>query len=80
MWWDSKDNAGTIDNMPCCPICKSMLFEIDQKVWWKEISTYKAVPDYRKFIVWLRGKCFASFDDAFAQYRLEKPTRGGRKP
>lgn len=62
-WWDSIDKVGSNDGLPCCPFCKGMLFEVpDEKTWWDGVDKYAAAgigrPWYRKFIEWLRGKCF----------------------
>ncbi len=71
-WWDSIDKAGKIGplNIPCCPHCKGVLYEMDSEAeWWKGADEYeKKEPGYRKFMEWLRGKCFKTFEEARQKY------------
>jgi hypothetical protein len=74
-WWDSIDKAGlTPSGLPCCPLCGSMLFEIEEKDWMDGIDRMeKEVPGYRKFWEWLRGKCFKNLSDALVEYSKIEP-------
>lgn len=58
-------------NIPCCPYCGGMLFEMPTaKDWWKEVDKFEAAnhPGYRKFIEWMADKHFFSFGEAEAAY------------
>lgn len=60
-WWDSIDKVSSNDGLPCCPHCGGILFEVPtEEEWFKGVDLYaaKGHPNYRKFIEWLRGKCF----------------------
>ena len=70
-WWDSIDKVGTLNGtLPCCPICKNVLFQVDSlEVWHAGVQKYAAEkpdPEYPAFIEWLRGRCFP--DIAKARY------------
>lgn len=62
VWWGSISEVATRGPMklPCCPICKGMLLEMDSEDdWWAGVDRQEAInPGYREFIQWLRGKCF----------------------
>ena len=62
------------EGLPCCPHCGSMLFEVEsEQVWFDGVDKYEANghPGYRKFIEWMRGKCFPSLEEAQAHYSKE---------
>lgn len=71
-WWDSIDKAGTNSSgLPCCPHCSRVLFEMPTEAdWWAGVDRYTAAnePDYRRFIEWLRGKCFPNHTAARAAF------------
>src|SRR5713101_5367645 len=83
-WWDSiekvgllKTGAGGPHSLPCCPICKGLLLEVETpEVWWADARKYEAKgnPGYCDYLRWLRGRCFKSQDAARAQYELERPS------
>lgn len=76
MWWDSIDKVSSLkgysgSTLPCCPICKGMLFEVpDMKTWEDGAKKYEedGHPGYFKFLTWLRGKCFKTRKEADAAY------------
>ena len=70
-WWDSIQKAGRKGNLPACPHCGSVLFEMANEVeWFKGVDRYEREghPGYRKFVEWLRGKCFKNYDIAMEAY------------
>ena len=68
-WWDSIDKIGHVgnhvSNLPACPHCRSVLFEMPSlAIWQKGVDAYadtRSDPDYRDFVAWLRGKCFPNY-------------------
>lgn len=75
VWWDSISKAGlNRSRLPCCPHCGSVLFEVESElVWWTNVDAYaerEGDADYRAFMEWLRGKCFASLAQARLEFRL----------
>lgn len=73
LWWDSIDKAHTLigSALPCCPHCTSPLFEVSSEAeWWQGVARHEAGGNegYEAFVRWLRGKCYASMDDARAAY------------
>jgi hypothetical protein len=76
-WWDSIDKvAKTASGLPCCPHCGGVLFEVANEArWWRDVQMFESEhePGYRKFIEWLRGRCFpgpAFLDKARNAYAL----------
>lgn len=67
-WWDEKENASILPSgLPCCPHCKSVLFEAEESKWEENMERYikrTGDVDYREFIEWLKGKCYRYFDAA----------------
>jgi hypothetical protein len=63
-WWDSISKAATKPSgLPCCPVCGSVLFEMDsEEPWWDGACRYEADghPGYVGMMEWGRGKCFPS--------------------
>lgn len=68
-WWDSIDKVGKRYTgplpigpaLPCCPHCKGMLLEMDSaSAWWDVAAKFEADghKGYRRWITWLRGKCY----------------------
>jgi hypothetical protein len=89
-WWGGIENIGRIDtfiqgraaSLPCCPVCRGMLFEIpDAKTWWASVDKYareNSDPGYRGFVEWLRLKHFKNFDEAREVYNAGADKRPGR--
>lgn len=79
-WWDSIDKIGRLHTgrvsngreitLPCCPHCKSVLYEYpNESVWFLGVDAFdRTNPGYRKMIEWGRGNCFPSFQDAQKAY------------
>lgn len=72
-WWDSIDKtAKTSSGLPCCPNCHSVLFEIENiEAWWTAVDHFEksSHKGYRKFVEWLRGKCYTSMEAALTIYK-----------
>ena len=80
VWWDSIDKAGNLNactdtkltntyGLPCCPHCGSVLFEVDENEWYKNIDEYdKTHPGYKDLVKWMRGKCFKTLELARNEY------------
>lgn len=63
-WWDSISKVGRRVNLPCCPHCGNVLFEMPSEAdWWAGVDHYEAAghPGYRRMMEWARGKCFQNF-------------------
>lgn len=63
VWWDSIDKVAVL-NLPCCPFCKSVLFQEDEQKWWNGIDRYEREghPGYRKMMEWGRGRCYPTME------------------
>ncbi len=74
VWWDSIDKAGLLlpDNLPCCPNCGGVLYEIEESEWWSDVKKYQNEGhlDYKEFIEWQRGRCFKTYADARQSYLI----------
>ncbi len=75
VWWDSiyKVKVNTA-GLPCCPFCSSVLLEVEnEKKWYEWTDKYEADGHrgYRKFIEWLRGKCFPTMRAAALEYEAK---------
>jgi hypothetical protein len=65
-WWDDIRNAGNLPvaeghPLPCCPHCRSVLFQVEVKEWNLGVADFQKVSGdehYTDFINWLRGRCF----------------------
>lgn len=66
-WWETIDKADQLpsprgDGLPCCPHCRSVLYEVPSEAVWlgPALDQYEAAgrPGYRAMIEWGRGKCF----------------------
>lgn len=77
LWWDTIDKVGTngkgpIGGLPCCPICKGVLFEVSSMQEWDAGITKYAIKNsdttYPAFMQWLRGKCRPRYDEAREEY------------
>ena len=62
-----------VTGLPCCPHCSGVLFEMDSiEEWNSQVDKYEAEkpePGYRKFMDWLRGKCFKTQEEAYKAYK-----------
>ena len=75
VWWDSIDKVATLeDGLPCCPNCHGVLFEVaSEEEWMEGVNMHDMInPGYRDFILWLRGKCFPTIQDAQRAMLIEK--------
>lgn len=75
-WWDGIEKVGSRGGLPCCPICRSMLFEMSIAEWWAGVEAHQArgATGYRAFVEWRKGKHFATAEEAVAVYQ-QKPGR-----
>lgn len=67
-WWDSIQKVGKIPGvgLPCCPVCKSVLFEMpDEAAWFSQVDAHEARghPGYRKMVEFGRGKHFTDYSE-----------------
>ncbi len=78
-WWDSIAKVGHTapgpsgHPLPACPHCGGVLFEMkDENAWWPQVERFEldGHPGYRKFVTWLRGRCFATLAEAVTAFRL----------
>lgn len=83
-WWDSIQKVGVkvigrdvndLHDLPCCPHCHGMLFEVaTEDIWFTAAHAAAAqpdndIPDYVLYLQWLRGKCFPTHKAAYEVYR-----------
>lgn len=78
VWWGSiSEVAQKPSGLPCCPKCGGVLMEVENEtIWWDGVDRWaieKDDPEYRGFIEWLRGRCFARIEVARAYYDLRLP-------
>lgn len=66
-------------SLPCCPHCKGVLMQVENEAaWWRNVAAHaerSQDPEYPDFILWLRGRCFASLTAARSQYERERDAR-----
>jgi hypothetical protein len=69
-WWGLIREVGHNGNLPACPHCGGMLFEVENEgEWWKGVRQHaKKEPGYEQMIKWAHGKCFRNFDELRAAY------------
>lgn len=81
-WWDYKSQAGRLaSGLPCCPFCRSVLFETELADWDRNVIAAGPPPeghpahgvDYPKFVGWLRGRCRPSIAAAVAEFKAGHP-------
>lgn len=74
VWWETIDKVATLPGgLPCCPHCRSVLFEIGEHEWAANVREQdKKQPGYRDLVMWMRGKCFRTFEQAEAAYKTQK--------
>lgn len=74
-WHGSITQIGKRGDLPCCPHCGNMLFEVDTEAKWQEgVDKFNAGhPGYTDFCQWLNenGRCWPihAMSVAFAQWR-----------
>lgn len=83
VWWDSIDKCATRKipgsngpGLPCCPHCGSVLFQIEETTWFKNMDDYEngrqrdgdKHPGYVAMMKWARGKCFPTMSDLRAAH------------
>ena len=86
-WWDSIDKSGMMpgslqdparprSGLPCCPHCKSVLFQQDEAQWFDGMKRHEddGNPGYLAMMNWSRGKCFKKMSEMKAAYALEAKT------
>jgi hypothetical protein len=81
-WWDGIEKIGRITagngaTLPCCPHCRSVLYEMpDPETWWSGARKYQDAghAGYVAFVEWMKGKCFPNIQEAKAVYEA-KPGR-----
>lgn len=80
-WWGTIQEIGRHSSgLPCCPVCKGVLFELpNMEDWWAGVDKYEAAghPGYRAFVEWTKGKHYPSFKDAAAAYTVETGKESG---
>jgi hypothetical protein len=74
--WDSvgKVAVSKKSGLPVCPHCGGLLMEAkNEKEWFDCADVYEkgGHRGYRKFMEWMRGKCFKSMEDASLIYESE---------
>lgn len=85
LWWDSIEKSAKHDSgIPCCPHCRSVLFQIEERHWMEGARRYEADghPGYVALLLWSRGKCFPDLKAAqvaFARERIEADLRDATK-
>lgn len=74
-WWDSIMKASKLPTgIPCCPFCKSVLFEFpDLDAFMEGVDKYErdGHPGYKELLKWQQGKCFQTMEDAARAMALE---------
>ena len=75
-WWDNIQKAGTTaTGLPCCPYCKSALYQWDDEYEFVASITARADEDGVNHIdaldrtSWLKGKCLLSMECIDAVYK-----------
>jgi hypothetical protein len=73
VWWDGIEKAGQLPSgIPCCPHCKSVLFQQPEEQWIQAATKHNdRAPGYLAFILWLRGKCYLNWKVARVAYDQE---------
>lgn len=74
VWWGSIQKVGNRKGLPCCPECGGVLYEMpNEAAWFEGVDRHdERQPGYRKFIEWLRGKCYPSYGHAKAAYEARE--------
>ena len=80
-WWGVFGEHGTLPTpsgnpgIPCCPHCRSVLYETVSDEWYKHLDELEAqgCDGYKEFYEWTRqcGRCFRSQVVAAIAYRAE---------
>lgn len=82
-WWDSVDKISTLkgysgSTLPCCPFCKSVLYEVPNiEEWEAGAKKYEknGHPGYLKLLLWMRGKHFKTMEEAKTALANEQKDR-----
>lgn len=72
-WFGPVESVGTVQGLPCCPHCQSLLFEVPtHEAWWKMVDDFDAThPGYRKMVEWSveEGRHFSIPAEVVVAYR-----------
>jgi len=77
VWWDAIEKCATKKTpemtgpgLPCCPHCGSVLFQVEETTWRRNVAKHEAGgnPGYRALMEWMRGKCFPTMTAARRAY------------
>ena len=64
--WNGPIQQVKVNNfyLPCCPFCFGTLFEYENETKYLEgVDEFtEKHPNYKKFIEWIKGKCFSGRD------------------
>ena len=73
-WWGSIEQVKVRDDLPVCPHCGHVLYEVEnEKAWWRNVDIHdKSEPGYRLLIEWSRGRCFPSLLELRSAYESVK--------
>jgi hypothetical protein len=63
-----------VAELPCCPCCKGMLFEMSNEAeWWTSVKEFEdnGHAGYRAMLEWQRGqkRCFGTFTQLLGAYK-----------
>lgn len=62
------DLPETERSLPCCPVCKGMLYELDSEADYlaaaEKYATDQHDQTYVEFVKWAKGKCFRTVAEA----------------
>ena len=64
----------TRSQIPRCPKCGAVGFEMDKREWWRLIEEHEAKghPGYKAMMTWARGKCFPNFSSLESAWRAQE--------
>jgi uncharacterized protein YbaR (Trm112 family) len=79
-WWGPIQDVGVLTDygdlhLPCCPKCRGTLYEVESEAQWLSLSQEyedRGHPGWLAFIQWLKGKCYPTYDHAWAVYQAER--------
>jgi hypothetical protein len=80
VWWDSLGKVALLPSgLPCCPHCRSVLFQTDGASWWASVDKHEQAgnPGYRRMIEWSRGRCFRTLGEMEAAFAAAAVTSPG---
>jgi hypothetical protein len=72
-WWDTIDkvNKNRV-GLPCCPHCRSVLFEMDSiEEFMGGAREHEKLghPGHVEMVEWMRGRCFPTWEEALQRYK-----------